>query len=282
MSKIVFSGGTGQQILPQGEDVASNLASATQTLTNKTISFGSNTITGNLADFGIACTNDGIVGLNSAQTVTNKTIDADSNTLSNIEVDNLKAGVLDTDISSVSTSDDTLASAKAIKTYVDAQIITKDNTDEITEGSSNLYFTDARARAAISASGSLSYNSSTGALTYTQGDTDTVSEGSSNLYFTDARARAVSIENVSEDATPQLGGDLDVNGNKITSASNGNIDIEPHGTGNVLIGNLTFNADQTVGASQDNFVLTYDNTTGLINLEASSVTVGTEIDGGTY
>jgi hypothetical protein len=63
----------------------------------------------------------GTVTLNGTQTITNKTIDADNNTLSNIEVDNLKSGVLDTDINSVSSNDDTLASAKAIKTYVDAQ-----------------------------------------------------------------------------------------------------------------------------------------------------------------
>jgi len=61
----------------------------------------------------------------STDTLTNKTIDADNNTLSNIEVDNLKSGVLDTDISSVSGSDDTLASAKATKTYIDAQDATK-------------------------------------------------------------------------------------------------------------------------------------------------------------
>ena len=85
----------------------------------------------------------------SSTTLTNKSIDADNNTISNIEVDNLKSGVLDTDISSVAGTDTTLASAKAIKTYVDAQIQTKDNTDEITEGSSNLYFTDARADARI-------------------------------------------------------------------------------------------------------------------------------------
>ena len=60
-------------------------------------------------------------------------------------------------------------------------------TDDVTEGA-NLYYTDARARASISASGSLSYNSSTGAMSYTQGDTDTVAEGSTNLYYTDARA----------------------------------------------------------------------------------------------
>jgi len=78
------------------------------------------------------------------------------------------------------------------------------------------------------------------------------------------------IANVVDDTTPQLGGNLDVNGNKIVSVSNGNIDIEPNGTGNVLLGNFTFDADQTVGASQDNFVLTYDNSTGLISLEAAT------------
>jgi hypothetical protein len=39
------------------------------------------------------------------------------------------------------------------------------------------------------------------------------------------------ISNVVEDATPQLGGDLDVNGNAIVSVSDGDIDITPDGTG---------------------------------------------------
>jgi len=92
-------------------------------------------------------------------------------------------------------------SALATEDYVTSQLSAADNTDEITEGSTNLYFTTARARSAISAGtgisitdgvisstvtgysdsdareaisitdaggdGSLSYNNTTGVITYT-------------------------------------------------------------------------------------------------------------------
>lgn len=54
------------------------------------------------------------------QTLTNKTIDVDNNTLSNIETDNLKAGVLVTTISAA-TSDTELPSALAVKTALEGQ-----------------------------------------------------------------------------------------------------------------------------------------------------------------
>jgi hypothetical protein len=59
----------------------------------------------------------------STTTLTNKTFDANGtgNSITNIEVADFASGVLDTDISSVSGSDNTLASAKAIKAYVDSQ-----------------------------------------------------------------------------------------------------------------------------------------------------------------
>jgi hypothetical protein len=77
------------------------------------------------------------------------------------------------------------------------------------------------------------------------------------------------LANVVEDITPQLGGDLDVNGSDIVSTSNADINILPNGTGNVALGNFVFNADQTIGAGQDNYVVTYDDASGFLNLEAS-------------
>jgi len=73
-------------------------------------------------------TNSGFITASSTDTLTNKTFDANGtgNSISNIEVADLASGVLDTDLSSVSASDDTLASAKAIKAYVDSQVTAQD------------------------------------------------------------------------------------------------------------------------------------------------------------
>ncbi len=91
-------------------------------------------------------------------------------------------------ITSDHVADNTITSAMLHTSFtVSTSNLTSIDTDDVSEGSSNLYYTNARARGAVSATGSLSYNSSTGAFSFTQGDTDTVSEGSTNLYFTNAR-----------------------------------------------------------------------------------------------
>ena len=48
-------------------------------------------------------------------------------------------------------------------------------------------------------------------------------------------ATSSALTNVVEDSTPQLGGDLDVNGNDIVSVSNGNISLLPNGSGVVHV-----------------------------------------------
>ena len=121
---------------------------ATQTLTNKTIAAGDNTISGltasNFASGAIATALagtatasatvfasekavadalatavDGMVTETGAQTLTNKTIDADSNSISNLETDNFKSGVMQTVVRATTSASDTaiaseLAVAKAV------------------------------------------------------------------------------------------------------------------------------------------------------------------------
>ena len=56
------------------------------------------------------------------------------------------------------------------------------------------------------------------------------------------------IADVVSDTSPQLGGNLDVNGNSIVSASGGNIAITPDTSGNIILDGLTFpNADGSNG-----------------------------------
>ena len=102
----------------------------------------------------------------------------------------------------------TLATARTINgTSFDGSANISFDTDSVSEGSSNLYYTNARSRAAISASGDLSYNSSTGVISFTASaapvssvntqtgavvlDSDDIAEGSSNLYHTQERVEDI-------------------------------------------------------------------------------------------
>lgn len=74
-----------------------------------------------------------IITATHTQTVSNKTIDADNNTISNLEVDNLKTGVLSTDLDAA-VDNNNIAGAQAIKDYVAARVSEKDDASEITYG----------------------------------------------------------------------------------------------------------------------------------------------------
>ena len=103
--------------------IADDSSTVLQITKDKTITIaGGTNCTTALSGDTLTINSTGEVTGSSTTTFTNKTFDADAtgNSLTNIDVANLKSGVLDTDISSVSGSDDTLASAKAIKAYVDA------------------------------------------------------------------------------------------------------------------------------------------------------------------
>ena len=55
------------------------------------------------------------------------------------------------------------------------------------------------------------------------------------------------LANIVEDTSPQLGGNLDLNGFKIISSSNGNIELDPNGTGTIILhGNLTIDTNGNI------------------------------------
>ena len=226
---------------------------------------------------------------------------------------------------------DTSGSGNAVTFAIDSTVATLSGSQTLTNKSGNIsqwtndssYLT---ANQTITLSGDVS-GSGTTAITVTVAD-DSHNHVISNVDGLQTALDA-KLANVAEDTTPQLGGNLDVNGNDIVSTSNANIDIvpngtgdvtlqadtvqvgdsnanatvttngtgdlilntnagtnsgnitiadgsngnisvTPNGTGNVSLGNLTFDADQTVGSGQDNYVLTYDNSGGVIGLEAAA------------
>lgn len=69
-----------------------------------------------------------IVRLNATQVLTNKTIDADNNTISNLEVDNFKAGVVQTTVRDSGTATDTtLVTEKAVASAIEGTVFTVSN-----------------------------------------------------------------------------------------------------------------------------------------------------------
>jgi len=53
------------------------------------------------------------------------------------------------------------------------------------------------------------------------------------------------------DTTPQLGGDLDVNGNAFVSTSNGNITFTPNGTGKIVFNDLAYYPEVAITSSSN-------------------------------
>jgi hypothetical protein len=128
-------------------------------------SAGTLTITGNVGD--ITGVNAG-AGLTGTATSGDATLNVGAGTGITVNADDIAIDLKDED-DMLSDSASHAASQQSIKAYVDASILTKDNTDEITEGSSNLYFT--AERVADTVGGMVGSNTETG-ITVSYDDSD--------------------------------------------------------------------------------------------------------------
>jgi len=184
----------------------------------------------------------------STNTLTNKTFDVEGtgNSISNIDVADLKSGVLDTDLTSVSGSDDTLASAKAIKTYVDSQVTAQD-LDFATDDSTALSIDLDSETLQVSGGANISTSGS--------GNTITVALDTALTNLTSVQVDGVTIT----DNTVS------------TNESNSPLELKANGTGAVKVvsGGVTFTLPTTDGSDGD--VLKTDGS-GTLSFASSTTT----------
>ena len=180
----------------------------------------------------------------STATFTNKTFDAEGtgNSISNIDVADLKSGVLDTDLTSVSASDDTIPSAKAVKTAIDAKASTVSELTDTTitsvgdnellqyDSTSSKWINQTLAEAGISPVAGSSSIVTTGAL-----DSGSITSGFGAI---DNGASAITTTGTITGGQVTVD-NLTINANTIEATNtNGNIVLDSNGTGVIeVLGN---------------------------------------------
>jgi len=125
-------------------------------------------------------------------------------------------------------------------------------------GGGGIALTDLSVTTNSAGTAALSYNNTTGVFSYTPPDLSSyitsytvtqsdVTTHQAALSITESQISDLGsyLSNLSEDTSPQLGGNLDLNGSDIVTTSNGDIDLDPNGSGvTVFKGNATRGAGQ--------------------------------------
>src|SRR6056300_1394878 len=265
---LTFAGGTSIDTAVTSNTVTINLAAIDASSTtisnipNSSLTNSSVTVAGDSGSDGVSLgetlTVAGGTSITTAMTsntitVNLDSIDADNTTITNLEVDNLKSGVLDTDLSSVSASDDTLASAKAIKAYVDTQLTAEDLDIAADSGDAQAIDLDSETLTIAGGTG-ISTVASTNTITINGDDATTSTKGIASFNSTDfsVSSGAVSLQ----DEKIQ-----DVAGAMFT------------GNTETLITATYQDADGTVDLVVDNDLSNYDNSTSAFITASSTDTL---------
>jgi hypothetical protein len=162
------------------------------------------------------------------------------------------------------------------------------DTDDLTEGTTNLYFTDARARGAISAGDGIDYNSSTGVISADLGSGLEISAGeivvdtdviATRTYADEAASSAVTTHNNATSGVHGIDGDVvgDTDSQTLTNKTLGtgtvlSDDVDANGNTITDLGTPSANSDAATKGYVDTEISTHNSDT---SVHGVGVVVGT-------
>jgi len=275
---LKIAGGTGITSSISGDTITLDIdstvvtESSTDTLTNKSISLNTNTITGTLAEFNTAVSDADFASLAGSETLTNKTISGSSNTISNIGNSSLTNSAIT--ISDDTSSTTTISLGETLKISGGTGITSSISGDTITLDIDSTVVTESSTDTLTNKSISLSTNTITGTLAEfntavsdadfaSLAGTETLSNKTLTApkivddgFIADANGNELILFNTIGSAVNQLEISNSATGNGVTIASSGsdsniNIVLDPKGTGTVDVNSSRITSLSDPSGDQD-------------------------------